>query len=376
MAEETSVIESGEKLLMDALKDDVSTTYVETGNIGFDMALTNGKGIPIGASILLWADPGCGKSTALIDVSKRLLRKHKNQGIPFKVLYIAVESSRKLLKDMGMKEFIDSHDFIYLDKPLCWRQIEEIYDAILAGKKEAFKDVKMVIIDSVNNVLSDANIGKSVADGDFGTKAKERGLFYSKYFPRCREAGITTFLISQVRQNQEAAANPYSDKRKAAVSWADRHNVDIIIKCSATASTKDAKVDIVKTAFSEKKLVQGYVFKMVSNGTGCKNRYFQGSEAEMYLNLGKGADNAYAIRKFLEFNKFLTSSGGYFSFTKEMCDSFGFPDKKLRRTEVMNLIRDKMGELVEFLKSTGCYQLIPDTDVSELPTSNEEGSDE
>ena len=115
---------------------------------------------------------------------------------------------------------------------------------------------------------------------------------------------------------------------------------------------------------------------MISSGTGCKNRYFQGAEAEMYLNVGKGADNAYVIRKFLEFNKFLTSpSSGYYTFPKEMCESFGFPEKKMRRAEVMSLIREKMGDLVAFLKSSGCFHLVPETNEGSNVT-NEESEDE
>lgn len=369
--ENTAATELSKNVVDSVLKENTETVYMESGNIGFDMALSNGKGIPVGSSTLLWADPGCGKSTALADVSRRLLKKHKDQGIPFKVLYLAVEGSRQLMRDIGLAEYMDSQDFIYVEKPLCWRQIEQFYDAVLGGKHKVYKDVKVIIIDSVNNVLSDANLNKSVADGDFGTKAKERGLFYSKYFPQCRGAGVTTFLIAQVRQNQDAGANPYMDKRKAAVSWADRHNVDIIIKCSANTSSKDAKKVITKTAFGENKDILGWIFKMDSSGSSCKNRYFKGLAAEMYLSKGKGADNAYAIRKFLEFNGFIKASGGWLSFSKELCETFNIPEGNLRREVVMDIIRNNMGAFVEFLKNMGLYNLEPQIEATSEDTQDE-----
>ena len=83
MAKEKSLIDTSKNLLTDIL-DDRDIEFIETGNIGFDLALSNGKGIPVGASVLLWADPGCGKSTILADVSKRLLKRSKKNNIPFK----------------------------------------------------------------------------------------------------------------------------------------------------------------------------------------------------------------------------------------------------------------------------------------------------
>ena len=167
-------------------KADKPVEYIETGDIGLDLALTDGKGLPMGSSILFWAKPGCGKTTVVVDACKRLIQKAKATKKPFKTVYIGVEDSKGLISSLGMDEYIESGDFLYISGQLCWRQIEIIYTLALRGEGK-FKDVKLIAIDSINNVLSDQNMKASVADGDFGTKARERSNFYSKFLPLCKE---------------------------------------------------------------------------------------------------------------------------------------------------------------------------------------------
>lgn len=357
MAKEESLVETGKDLLESVLKEDRNLEFIETGNIGFDLALTNGKGLPLGASVLLWADPGCGKSTILADVSKRLLARSKRTNTAFKVLYIDTEGSRNLFYSMGLRPFIEDKTFILADKPMCWRSVETLYDAILA-KHPAFADVKLVIIDSVNNIQSDANLQKSVADGDYGTKAKERTGFYAKYLGVCKEHGISTMLISQVRQNLDI--NPMSiEKRKPAVSWADRHNVDIILKCSKSSLASEDKDANAKVAspFGSVTDSSAYIFKMVSKGADCKNRFFTGLPAAVLIKQGKGIDNSYALTKLLSYNDILKCGGGWYYFDETICEPLNLPNKKLRREEMKTCIRKNMGSLVELLKQMGKYEL-------------------
>ena len=345
------------ELIKSTLGEEKETVYIPTGNIGFDFALSEGRGLPLGASILLWADPGCGKSTLLADISRRLLDIHKSQGKPFKVLYIAAEGSRELMVSMGLQEYMKSKDFIYVERCLSWRQIEMIYDTILNGQHPVYRDVKMIIIDSVNNILSDANLEKSAADGDFGTRAKERSTFYSKYFPLCKEHEINSFLISQVRHNQETAGMMYGDKRKAAVSYADKHNVDIILKCSKSLSDGDIKETYTRTVFGKVRDKEEYIIKLTSSATDCKNRYCPGLPSEIFMVQGKGADNAYVLRKLLEANELVKAGGGWYSFAESICKKLDLPSTNMRKDVLMDLIRSNVGKVVEFLKEEGLYGL-------------------
>lgn len=341
------------KLAKDSTEE--NTEYIETGNIGFDMAISNGLGLPRGASILLWANPGCGKTTLFGDVSRRLIKAHKAKGEEYKVLYIAVEGSRELLRKLGLKEYMDSRDFIYLERRFCWRQIEQLYDMVIEGKPP-YDNVKLIVIDSVTNVLSDQNLKKSCADGDYGTRTKERSSFYSKYFPMCKTLGINTFLVSQVRNNTEAVGL-YAEKKKAAASDPDKHNADIIIKCSALISHKETIKVKTKTAFGEDKQVEKYVMSLDPTNNASKNRYENTHKCEVLIERGVGVINSYALRKILAFQGFMSDSGGWYTFSKELCEAFGIPEKKMRKDEADNLVAENSGKLVNFLKEVGCYSV-------------------
>lgn len=344
-----------QKALLDgAMKKTKPTEYLETGNVGLDLALTDGKGLPLGSSTLFWAKPGSGKTTIVADASRRLIQAAKNRGETFKVLYLAVEDSRALMSSLGMDEYIESGDFIYYARGFCWRHIETFYEAVL-NKYKGYEDVKLIVIDSVNNVLSDQNMKNSVADGDFGTKSRERSQFYSKFLPLCKEKGISSFFISQVRQKQNAGM--YEDPNRAAVSNVDLHNVDIILKCSATSNLTDASKIEEETIFGKDKVASKCIFKMDSKATDCKNRYIKGNAVELLFEKGKCVWNYYTVKKLLLGNKLLKATAGWYTFDPEVCTNFGIPENKLRNAEVNDIIQNHIGDFVELLKKMGKYKV-------------------
>ena len=360
--------------LKSAISENKPVQYIETGNVGLDLALTDGKGLPMGSSTLFWAKPGSGKTTVVVDTSKRLIKKFKGTDTPFKVLYLAVEDSRGLMTALGMDEYIESGDFLYVSQRLCWRQVEMMYEAVLGGEFDQYKDVKLIVIDSINNVLSDQNTKNSAADGDFGTKARERSAFYSKILPLCKEKGISSFFISQVRKKQNVM-NPYEDPNRAAVSDVDLHNVDIILKCSALSNSTDATNILEKTAFGEDKVYLKRIFKMDSKASDCKNRYIPGNAVELLFEKGKCVWNYYAVKKLLEANKLFKSvPGGWFKFDSELCSTFNLPDGNLRREEANELIQAHIGDFVELLKKMGKYKV--KVGGTEIPATEDDNIDE
>ena len=346
-------------LLNSYAEDEPETQFMETGNIGFDMAVSNGLGMPIGSSILIWAEPACGKTTLFGDISRRLIKMHKDRGEEYKVLYLAVEGSRELLRKIGLDEYMKSKDFIYIEKRLCWRQIEQLYDMVLSGTG-AYAGVKLVVIDSVNNVLSDQNLKNSVADGDFGTKARERSNFYSKYLPMCKQKGINTFMVSQIRQKQDVAPGLYVEKKKAAVSDSDLHNADIIMKCTKNLSHVETVKLIEETAYcKEEKGILKYIMVLDPTNSSSKNRYDRTHKCEILIEKGAGVCNYYALRKILEFHGFLKKAGSYYSFTSEIYNAIsGIPEKSMHRDAVDEILKDRAGDFVEFLKNAGCYSIV------------------
>lgn len=364
-----SLTSEQKEMLENALKKEKPVEFIETGNVGLDLALTDGKGLPMGSSTLLWAKPGCGKTTVVTDASRRLILKHKAKGEVFKVLFLAVEDSRELMESLGMGELMESKDFIYIPQRFCWRQIETFYDAVLGGYGP-YEGVKLIIIDSINNVLSDQNIKNSAADGDYGTKARERSGFYGKYLPLCKEQGISSFFISQVRQKQ--GATQFEDPNKAAVSNVDLHNVDIILKCSSSLNATDATRIEEKTIFGTDKVDSKRIFKMDSKATDCKNRYIRGNAVELLFEKGKCVHNYYTVRKLLEGNGLLTShAAGYWSFCPELCETFGLPTTKMRGVAKCNeLIQEHIGDFINYLKEAGMYKV--SLSATEVPFDEDE----
>lgn len=342
-------------ILEKALKRETPVKYIETGNVGLDLALTDGKGLPLGSSILLWADAGIGKTTVVGDLCKRLITMYNTEKEPFKVLYLATEDSAGLLDSMGLWEFKETQDFIYIGQGLCWRQIEGIYQRILSGDKAPWKDIKLVVIDSVGNVLSDQNMEKSIADGDYGTRNRERNAFYGKIFPQCKEAGICTILISQARAKQNAGM--YEDPTRAAVSKVDLHNVDIILKCTASNNTTDASKIEEETVFGKDKVANEYIFKMDSKATSCKNRYIRGNAVEIMVERGKRVRNEYTVRKMLEAHGFIKVSSGWYTFSDEVVKQFNVPDTKMRVRSINVHVAEHIGEFIDLLKATGHYKV-------------------
>lgn len=364
------------KALMDELNSwaepEPETEFVETGNIGFDMAVSNGRGLPLGSSILFWGAPGCGKTTLFADVARRLIKAYKANGETFRVLYLAVEGSKELIKSIGLKEYMDSRDFIYIERRFSWGQIESLYEAVLAGKGQ-YKDVKLVVIDSINNVLSEQNIKNSVASGDFGTKAKERNNFWAKYLPICKQKKISTFMVAQMRQKQDAGMSAFAEKEKAAASFSDLHNADVIFKCKRLTGNKDSAKAITKTAFGENKDIVKYVLMLDPTNAASKNRIDRTYQCEILLEKGFGAHNYYAVRKMLILHGFLKENGAWYSFSKEVCEGLGITDKKMYLNAANEIIQDNIGAFVNLLKETGCYSIISKNSKIEEISENEDG---
>ena len=364
------------KILDSWAQPDPETEFVETGNIGFDMAISNGKGLPLGNSIMFWGAPGCGKTTLFTDIAKRLIQKYKSAGESFKVLYLAIEGSKELMKKMGLREYINSGDFIYIEQRFSWSQIEMLYEAVL-GNKGMYKDVRLIIIDSINNVLSDQNLKNSISSGDFGTKARERNNFWSKYLPICKQKKISTFMVAQMRQKQNAGVGMFADTEKAAASFSDLHNADAIFKCKRLTNNQDSVKIETQTAFGVNKTLKRYVLALDPNNAASKNRIDETYQCEVLLEKGKGALNYYVMRKMLLLHGFVKKEGAYYKFMQGLVEGLGLPDKKMYMKDINEIIKEHMSELIAFLKEMNCYSVVTQENMKEIEgTEDSDDSEE
>ena len=351
--------------------DSLATSFRETGCVPLDLALTNGKGIPEGGSILFYATSGCGKTTIYADMCKNLIERALEKGENYRIVYVDVEGSKELLLSMGLGPYIASGNLIIKTGAITFNQLEDIYEKVLgwyedpsnSKNDEEYKDVKIIIVDSLNMVQSQALMEKAVDDGDFGSNAKERMRFYPKYFTRCKGAGVTNMYITQIRQALNAAA--FAEQTKAAISSSDKFYFDIVMKGakSERAATDMEKVK-VNTAFGVAEIQNRCAVALKTDkGEWVKNRYGHLPEVTLLLEYGKRVVSSYTIREMLcGYGLVEKGSSGYFKLTPELIEALGLtdydPTKNYRKRDVNIVVTQNLQNILNFLKANNMYKLI------------------
>lgn len=360
-------------------------TYIETGVLGFDLAISNGKGLPVGGCILMYSGKGSGKSTLCADIARRLLEKHEKAKLPYKCLYIDVEGGSKgLALNNGLSKFVSEEHgkrLLYRkSKRTTWNDIEKIFRLIL-DKEEPFKDVKLVIIDSLSVIMSEAMADekKAINAGDFGSGAKDRGNLFNKYLLELKSKGVSFLLIAQQRQKQ--GASQFEDQKRAATSDTDDHIVDCILKLTRSGGGNDKetkKVEVVSAATGEKEKIATQFYCAIQAPE--KNRFCAGlPRVKVLVRTGQGIVNRYTMRNLLRENKFLKETGTGKSMKVSLSDELlafvgsedPFTQESDSRTTNAWIARN-IEPLKEFLKSRDKYRMIPD--ITQL--QEEQGQDD
>lgn len=359
-------------------------TYIETGVLGFDLAISNGKGLPVGGCILMYSGKGSGKSTLCADIARRLLEKHEKAKLPYKCLYIDVEGGSKgLALNNGLSKFVSEEHgkrLLYRkSKRTTWNDIEKIFKLIV-DKEEPFKDVKLVIIDSLSVIMSEAMADekKAINAGDFGSGAKDRGNLFNKYLLELKSKGVSFLLIAQQRQKQ--GASQFEDQKRAATSDTDDHIVDCILKLTRSGGGNDKetkKVEVVSAATGEKEKIATQFYCAIQAPE--KNRFCAGlPRVKVLVRTGQGIVNRYTMRNLLRENKFLKETGTGKSMKVSISDEVlafvgddTFTQESDSRTTNAWIARN-IEQLKEFLKSKDKYRMIPD--ITQL--QEEQGQDD
>ena len=353
------------------------TEYITSGDIGLDLCLSNGQGIPLGANIMLFGLPGTGKTTIFCDTIVRTMRRYRNAGIPFRCHYIDSETSKELLNATGVMEFVyDKEEYhpqqvIYHDYVNSFDYLEDVYDRMVNKKGDVWnKDVHFVFIDSITNLLADSQLENDVNKADFGDNARARKKLYQKWLQPIKAKGITQFWSVQMSVKQ--GATQYEDPKKPAVSEFDKHNMDIIIKLTANKDTRkvDIKKTVVKTIEGEKEIIKKYFVTMDPNQANhTKNRYGQNIPINVMLYPGKGVINAYILRQLLESHKFIKKLDSQnFSISpefaeymgKEKLDQVGIDDieKVPRKPNINTLCSLNNAEIERLLRERDCMKVV------------------
>lgn len=371
------------------LKTLKETIFMPSGNVGMDIVLSNGRGIPLGANILLFGMPGTGKTTLLCDILKRNLDKYKAQGLPFRCHYVDSESSRDLLKSTGLWEYVyDPEEYapqqvIYHEHINSLKQLDEMYGRIQNPNDNWGKEIVFIVIDSINKLSADGQLTNEVDKADFGEDAKVRKKLEKKWFSIIQQLDITQFWVSQMAVVQNAMQ--FAEKNKPAVTNFDLHNMDIILKLTADKDTKN--VDIKKIEYDTIQGKQEDITKYLvevdpGKKTWTKNRYGQNIPLKIMLWRGHGIINTYVLRRMLEelgFTKKINAED--FSLSQELADylgaealeAAGIKDiAKVKRKPYLNrLCSQNNGKLIQFFKERDLYRMKKDETV--VPEDEDDG---
>lgn len=289
--------------------ESLATQFLETGNIGLDMAVSDGRGLPIGGVVTFYAAAGAGKTTTCVDVARRLLKKWNAADLPYKILYLDPEGSNNLMHNLGFEKFIENGSFLYQKDSLTFADLQEYCDGIIDGVDE-MKDVKLIIIDSLQNIQCSRERKSDLEAGDFGDAVRYRNKFYKVYLPQLKKLGVTCMFVSQQRKKQ-AVMNPYENPNKSALTDGDKHYADVLLyftKAADTKNTETKKHDVTLAATGTTMGLNDFFFINIKIDND-KNRYGVRGEVKTLVKYGYGCDNWWILHNLLQKYKHLKNKG-------------------------------------------------------------------
>lgn len=336
-----------------ATTDNFSDTFLLTGNIAFDLAISNGKGLPVGDFIMISSPRGCGKTTLCFDLISRLLKKHKENNIPFKVMHIDIEGSSTLAESFGLKDYLDN-ELVYHPGQVTFAKLENLYNSIIGGQHEVTKDIKVIIIDSIAGVTTQGMVDKDVEKAHFGLVAKAASEFFKKFTPLCKEHGITTIMINHEKVQQGVTNFQGGAVKTEAGGDAAAYMSTCLLRLSKRQGGNDADLKKVnrKTILGVAKTSDKFVVVIKSPD---KNRYCRIGEVEMYVQAGKCIINYNILKKILENVGLLKKSGLGFV----LDDEIALPEVsgvKLDKKELKGYLDKYEKGIMEYLISNNLFK--------------------
>lgn len=329
--------------------------FMYTDNVAFDIAVSNGKGLPLGVFLMIAAPKGVGKTSLCCSLMQNLLKKHKDNGIPFQVIYIDIEGSKTLANNFGLAEFIESGNLIHITGAVTYAELEELYTDVLKGKEEV-KDVKLIFIDSIANVTTDKMIEKGVEDAHFGITAKAATEFFTKMTPFCVSKEITTIMINHEKVDQEAGKD-FTGKsaKKEAGSDAAKYFSSALLRLSKKTSASNDGINkfSINTMSGKKEITDKFKVTIKSPD---KNRFCNIGEVEMLVKGGARVIDEYPIKCILLNSGLVKNpSAGYYTLDALIAPE-GQEDKKLTTKEFNKYISTNKQWFIEFLRQKDLYR--------------------
>lgn len=228
-----------EKFDYDEITDAV---YMRSGCLPFDL-ITGGRGLPRGRFMLLYSEPGVGKSTLLFSAARGFC----NNGL--KVLYLDAESSDDTAAQMGLigqDLRVPEGSFKYLTLG-SYNDLEKVTDAFC----ESSYDICM--LDSISAIgMSKAmrkKTGKSLEEATaIGLDARLQTSFMKNFYSEIKAGNQSFIYIAQTR-NKIDFKNPQNNGSFAGGSNASKFFSNLQVKMNGSTFIKQGVKTVGRYAY-------------------------------------------------------------------------------------------------------------------------------
>jgi recombination protein RecA len=314
--------------------------FIKTGSLVMDALL--GGGVPEGCFILWSSQSGIGKSTGSLFIARSFCMQGK------KVLYLDFEGgvNKSQLVGIGLAKYkydekLNPTGTFFVYQVHTFTDAETFLD-------ELIEDMDLVVIDSVTAMLPSKLIEKSVEDVQPGIQARIMAGLLLKYKARSMKNSTSWIMINQVRMHirfvgqtteEEAGGNAlkfYSDYR-------------LLMKEQYKGKLEKEE----KTAKGLVKVPYGSL-----NDIWClKSRYSRPFiPLTLAVTFGKGIDNNYAYRDFLDQHGCIKKTGSWYEV--QMDD---LPKVKVQGDlKVIDWIQENRDAVKKYVAAHGGFGLIMD----------------
>jgi len=204
---------------------------IETGIRLLDLLFTKEGGIPRGKFIEITSESGVGKTTMLLDMSRRLCSE---DGL-----------TDETVDSFGLKPFVESGNFI-VTRPITFRNAEDILIGLIGAEMKGNETVDLIMLDSISTLVPEvmADDDKSIEDSSQkGTQARLEKALLKKFRGMLGTTMKTIFFITQRAGNfAMGPAARFAPKTKSSVGKAFEFYMDIRVKVDRIKKMKQATV--------------------------------------------------------------------------------------------------------------------------------------
>lgn len=324
---------------------------IETGIRLLDLLFTKEGGIPRGKFIEITSESGVGKTTMLLDMSRRLC------SVGYKILFMDVEDglTDETVDSFGLKPFVESGNFI-VTRPITFRNAEDILIGLIGAEMKGNETVDLIMLDSISTLVPEvmADDDKSIEDSSQkGTQARLEKALLKKFRGMLGTTMKTIFFITQRAGNfAMGPAARFAPKTKSSVGKAFEFYMDIRVKVDRIKKMKQATV---LSDGSTKEIEYGAETKIHCFKNKCGQRPF--IPIEIPLVYGKGISDVMLISNILTKSGAVNHGGSYYYPDLQVGDKRLYVEKIQGKMNFYAFVKENINDLNEYIKENNLIYL-------------------